>query len=76
MWQIFTAGKVPVNAPRFTSNSPQRHHKNTTIKSLVFAKPPSKTPFSPRQKKLVVLAATNASATCQKQRGRRKLLYI
>jgi hypothetical protein len=45
MWHVFSAGKVSVNAPRFTTNSPQLHHKNTTLKTRVFAKPAAKWPF-------------------------------
>src|SRR5437879_6614144 len=62
------AAKVSVNAPRFTSNPPQLHHKNTTFKTHIFAKPPAKTAFSPRQKKLLIPPTQTAPATCQKQR--------
>jgi len=30
---------VSVNAPQLTSNPPQLHHKNTTLKAHFFAKP-------------------------------------
>jgi hypothetical protein len=47
---FFKGEIVSANAPQFTSKSPQLHHKNTTLKPHVFAKPPVKTAFPPRQK--------------------------
>src|SRR6266581_7580392 len=44
------AQKASVNAPRFTTKSPQLHHKNTTLKTHIFAKPPVKTPFHHSEK--------------------------
>src|SRR5262249_2224472 len=44
---------------QFTSKSPQLHHKNTTLKPHGFTKPPVKTAFPPRGKKLQNLAVTN-----------------
>jgi hypothetical protein len=45
------AKKRPSNTPRFTSNSPQLHHKNTTQKHPFFPKPPEKTALPPHHKK-------------------------
>jgi hypothetical protein len=45
MWHVFSSEKTAVNAPRFTIKPPQLHHKNTTLKTHIFAKPPVKTPF-------------------------------
>jgi hypothetical protein len=42
---------VSINAPRFTSNPPQLHHKNTIKKTLFSQKPPEKTRFHHTQKK-------------------------
>jgi hypothetical protein len=50
MWHVFGAEKVSVNTPQFTINPPQLHHKNTTLKTQVFAKPPAKTAFHHGQK--------------------------
>src|SRR5260370_29660768 len=52
MWHGFSPEKMAVNTPRFTLNPPQLHHKNTTLKTHVFAKPPCKNAFSPRVKKV------------------------
>jgi hypothetical protein len=68
--------KVSVNAPRFTINSPQLHHKNTTLKTLVFVKIPCKTLFHHGKKKLILLAVTKSSRLLSKAKRRRKLLYI
>jgi hypothetical protein len=65
---FFVTTNVTVNSPRFTINSPQLHHKNTTIKTQLFAKPPAKTRFPPQQKKLEIFKLQNDTRTCQKQR--------
>jgi hypothetical protein len=36
---------MSINAPRFTSNPPQLHHKKTTFCTPLFPKTPAKTPF-------------------------------
>jgi hypothetical protein len=40
---FFRPEKVLVSSPISTSNPPQLHHKNTTLKTHLFAKPPVKT---------------------------------
>jgi hypothetical protein len=50
MWHVFSTEKVSVNAPRFTTKAPQLHHKNTTSKTHIFAKTPSKNAFPPQRK--------------------------
>jgi hypothetical protein len=42
---FFRSRKVTVNFPRFTSNSPQLHHKKPSRKTRFSAKTPAKTPF-------------------------------
>jgi hypothetical protein len=42
---FFGAEIASVNSPGFTSNPPRLHHKNTTLKTHIFAKPPVKTLF-------------------------------
>src|SRR6266700_1015737 len=44
------AQKASVNAPRFTTKSPQLHHKNTTSKTHIFAKTPCKNAFHHSEK--------------------------
>jgi hypothetical protein len=43
-WHIFGRQNTPVNFPRFTSNSPQLHHKKPSKKHTLFPDPPQKTP--------------------------------
>jgi hypothetical protein len=42
--------QTAINRPRFTTNPPQPHHKNTTPKNAHFPKPPSKTPVKTQKK--------------------------
>jgi hypothetical protein len=46
---FFGTTKRSINSPRFTTQSPQLHHKNTTPKTRIFPKPPSKTLAKPQQ---------------------------
>jgi len=72
---FFGLEKVAVNTPRFASKSPQLHHKNTTIKTHFFVKPPVKTTLSPQQKKLMPLCLKSDSPLLSKAKRRRKLFY-
>jgi hypothetical protein len=45
---FFITTKRAINSPRFTTQPPQIHHKNTTPKTHVFSEPPSKTPAKQR----------------------------
>jgi hypothetical protein len=76
VWQVFSAVKTSISAPRFTSKPPQGHHKNTTLKTRIFEKPPYKNAFSPWQKKLTTLSAAKCARLLSKAKGRRKLFYI
>jgi hypothetical protein len=44
---FFTAQKQAVTAPRLPRIPPQLHHENTTPKTPIFTKHPSKTPANP-----------------------------
>jgi hypothetical protein len=50
---FFITTKRVINSPRFTTQPPQLHHKNTTPKTHVFPDPPQKRPqnraFLPRR---------------------------
>jgi hypothetical protein len=70
------SGKVSGNTPRFTSNSPQLHHKNTTFLTHIFAKPPVKTAFFTAAKKLHLLTPESDYHLLSKAIRRRKLFYI
>jgi len=48
---FFSAKKRGVKTPRFTINSPQIHHKNTSKKTHIFAKTPAKTHPPPQKQK-------------------------
>jgi hypothetical protein len=48
---FFVRGKRGVKAPRLPRNSPQLHHKKTTVCTPLFAKTPAKTLLHHRQKK-------------------------
>jgi hypothetical protein len=67
---------VSVNSPRFTSNPPQIHHKKTTIKTPIFAKPPVKTTFHHSKKNLTFLPGESSSYPLSKAKRKRKLFYI
>jgi hypothetical protein len=41
---FFVTEKQPSTSPRFTTNSPSTHHKNTTFLHPLFPDPPQKTP--------------------------------
>jgi hypothetical protein len=47
----FQTQNSAVNTPRFTSNPPQLHHKNTTTKHHFSPKPPAKRPSTTKNKK-------------------------
>jgi hypothetical protein len=64
---FFGAEKASINEPRFTSDPPQLHHKNTTIETHIFAKPPAKIGFH-RAKNFLLLCLKSDSTPCQKQR--------
>jgi hypothetical protein len=51
-WHVFLRGKRGVKAPRLPRNSPQLHHKNTTICTPFFSKTPAKTPLHQHSKKI------------------------
>jgi hypothetical protein len=67
---------MSVNTPRFAINPPQLHHQNTTFKTHIFAKHSAKTPFSPQQKKLILLFPQSCGTLLSKAKRKRKLFYI
>jgi hypothetical protein len=67
---------VSVNAPRFTSNSPQLHHKNTTFKPQVSQNPLQKQPFHHSKKKVNTLTAANWPCHLSKAKGKAQTVLI